>query len=83
MPAQMGGDEAQVGHDQFRPVKDRGVKALQDKVRFAWGLQSYQEGIINIALPIFPEVQDSTRKGELLSRSNKMVQSSTLGIFSR
>lgn len=68
------GQGAQVPHDQFRLPKNLGIQTLQDKTRFPRDFQGYyrgkvphryQEGVIDIAAAIFPNVQDLPLGGEL------------------
>ena len=68
------GEGAEIPHDQFRLTKHPRVEALQDKVRFSRGIQGYQEGVIDIAAPIFPDIQDPAWWRELLGNGNQIVQ---------
>ena len=63
-----------VSHDQFRPREHAKVEALQDKVRFGGALHRHQEGVVDIAVAVFPEVQDPALGGELLSNGHHLVQ---------
>ena len=56
--ANMLGEGAHVEHDKFRLTKHLGVEALQDEMLFRFGIQGYQEGVIDIAIPIFMDVND-------------------------
>jgi hypothetical protein len=47
------GEGAHVQHDKLRLTKHLGVDPLQDEVLFRFGIQGYQEGVIDIAIPIF------------------------------
>ena len=50
------------------------IEALQNKVRFRRALNRHQEGVIDIAVAIFPEVQDPALGGKLLGYANRMIQ---------
>ena len=56
--ANMLGEGAHVEHDKFRLTKHLGVDPLQDEVLFSFGIQGYQEGVIDIATAIFMDVND-------------------------
>ena len=73
-PGHMVAHDTEVSHDQFRPAKHLEVEALQNKVRFCRALHRHQEGVIDIAVAIFPEVQDLALGGELLGYANQMIQ---------
>jgi hypothetical protein len=55
-----------------------GIEALQNKVRLCRARNHHQEGIIDIAAAIFPEVQDPALGGELLGYANRMIQGCAL-----
>ena len=68
------GEGAHVLHDQFRLTKHPRVDALQNKVLFCCAIQGYQEGVMDIAISIFPDVQDPAPGFELVGNGDKMVQ---------
>ena len=68
------GEGSHVQHDKFRLTKHLGVEALQDEVLFCFGIQGYQEGVIDIAIPIFMDVNDRALWFELVGSSNEIVQ---------
>ena len=61
----MAGHDGKVSHDQFRLREHPEVEALQNKVRFCRSRHRHQEGVIDIAVAVFPEVPDLTLEGEL------------------
>jgi hypothetical protein len=71
----MPGKGTHILQDKLRLTKDLCVDTLEDKVLFLFAIQGYQEGIIDITVPEFPDVYDP---------SNKIVQgfSSNKEIFS-
>ena len=52
----------------------REIEALQNKVRFCRALHRHQEGVIDIAVAVFPEVQDPALGGELPGYANRMIE---------
>ena len=62
----MFGAAAQVSHDQLRPAEDPGVEALQDEVRGCGASAGHQEGVMDIAVAVRPDVQDPALRSELL-----------------
>jgi hypothetical protein len=68
------GANDQVPHHQFRPPKHPGIEALQDEAPVSGGIHRHQEGVIDIAAPIFPDARDLALEGELLGCGEKMVQ---------
>jgi hypothetical protein len=71
----MPGKGTHVLQDKLRLTKDLCVDALQDKVLFLFGIQCYEEGVIDVSVPEFPNVYDPARWFELLCNSNKIIQS--------
>ena len=69
------GEGAHVSHDKFWLAKYLRVDTLKDKVFFCSGIQGYQKGIIDIAIPIFMDGHDLALGFELLCNGNKIVQS--------
>ena len=63
-----------VFHDQFRPAEHLEVEALQDKVRFGGALHRHQEGVVDIAGAILPEVPDLSLEDELPGHDQQMIQ---------
>jgi hypothetical protein len=47
--------------DKSRLAKDLCVDALKDKVLFLFGIQCYEEGVIDVSVPEFPDVYDPAR----------------------
>jgi hypothetical protein len=47
---------------------------LQDEVLFCLGIQGYQEGVIDIATPIFMDVNDRALWFELICSGSEIVQ---------
>lgn len=80
----MPGKGTHILQDKLRLTKDLCVDTLEDKVLFLFAIQGYQEGIIDITVPEFPDVYDPAQWFELLCNSNKIVQgfSSNKEIFS-
>jgi hypothetical protein len=74
------GEGAHVEHDKFRLTKHLGVDPLQNEVLFRFGIQGYQEGVIDIAIPIFMDVNDRALWFELVCSGNEIVQGFVLGI---
>ena len=52
-----------------------GVDSLQDEVLFSFGIQGYQEGVIDIATAIFMDVNDRALWFELICSGSEIVQS--------
>ena len=73
-PGHMVAHDPEVSHDQFRPAEYVQIEALQNKVRFCRARNRHQEGIIDIAVAVFPEVQDLALGGELLGYVNQVIQ---------
>jgi hypothetical protein len=70
--------DTEVSHDQFRPAKNVGIEALQNKVRCRGALNRHQEGVIDIAAAIFPDIQDPALGGELCGYANQVIQGCVL-----
>ena len=68
---------AHIGHDEFRPVKDMSINALQDKARPFEVISTYEKGTINIAGAEFLNVCNSARRIESLCNGKKIGQVST------
>ena len=64
---------AYVAHDIFRLVKYVRVDALEDKMLLSFGIQGNQEGIIDVAVPEFPDVCNLSQWLELLCNCNKII----------
>ena len=73
-PAHVVAHGAEVPHDQFRLAEHVKVEALQDKKRFCRARQRHQEGVIDIAVAVFPDVQDPALGGELPGHDDQMFQ---------
>ncbi len=69
------GKGAHVEHDKFRLTKHLGVDPLQDEVLFCFGIQGYQEGVIDIATAIFMDVNDRALWFELICSGSEIFQS--------
>jgi len=68
------GEGAQVLHDKFRTGKDPGIEALEDEVLGTRIGYRHQEGVVDVALAVFPDFQDLALGGELLGGGKKMWQ---------
>jgi hypothetical protein len=69
--ANMLGEDAHIQHDKFWLTKYLRIDALQNKVFFPSGIQGYQEGVIDIAIPKFLDGYDLTQWLELLCNGNQ------------
>ena len=69
------GEGAHVEHDKFWLTKHLSVDPLQDEVLFSFGIQGYQEGVIDISIPIFMDVNDRALWFELICSSSEIFQS--------
>ena len=67
---------AHVEHDELRPAKNLGVEPLKDKVFFFFGIQSYQKGVIDIAIAVFLYSNDLALWFKLVCNSSKFTQGS-------
>jgi hypothetical protein len=70
----MAGANAHIEHHKFRLMKHLSVYALEDKVFFPCGVQRYQEGLIDIAVTEFTDVNNATLRPELFCNGKKIVQ---------
>jgi hypothetical protein len=64
-PAHVRGEGAQVLHDEVRAGKDPGIEALQDEMFGNRTRHRHQEGVVDVALAICPDVQDALLRGEM------------------
>jgi hypothetical protein len=69
------GEGAHVEHDKFRLTKHLGVDPLQDEVLFSFCIQGYQEGVIDIAISKFMDVNDRALWLKLICSSSEIFQS--------
>ena len=76
----MFGAGAHILNDKFRLTKHLRVDALQDKMFFPCGIQCDQEGVIDIAMPKFPDINNLTLWIELFCNCKKIVQVFPLSI---
>jgi hypothetical protein len=70
----MFGADAHIVHNQFWLTKHLRIDTLQDKVFFLFGIQCYQEGVIDIAISKFLDINDPALWLELLCNGKKIVQ---------
>ena len=68
------GEGAHVQHDKFWLTKHLRIDALKDKVLFSFRIQGYQEGVIDVAIPIFLDICDLALWFELVCNGNTIVQ---------
>jgi hypothetical protein len=68
------GADGEVPHHQFRPLKHPGIEALQDEVPVSGGRHRHQEGVIDVAAAVFPDIRDLALEAELLGGGEKMIQ---------
>jgi hypothetical protein len=65
---------AHIAHDKVRTGKDPGIDALQDKAAFPVIVQRDQEGVVDIAVSEFPDINNPALGAELCCDSDKVFQ---------
>jgi hypothetical protein len=69
----MGNRNAHIAHDEVWTGKDLGIDALQDKTFFPVIVQRDQEGAVDIAIAVFPDINNLIG-AELLCDREKVFQ---------